>query len=218
MTSRTFTPIAVPKKEEEVRSPLHSAVLDGQLEEVEALLKSGVSRKECYGESAFHYASKIGDIRIIELLSRNGFEIDKKDNYYSGNSPLHLSCRHSCLDAVEFFLSKNANVCAQNNFGETPFHFACETGNLKIINLLINHHKMVGRGAEIDVCNLDGLTPLMFACMDSQLQSGALPVILDELQSKAPFDVDPVDLLDYSGKYCLYLTIMCNSRLTKYIL
>ena len=185
-------------------SSLHAAVQSGQFEDIETLLLSGaaLARDLCYGESAFHFAAKRGDVSIIQLLLNHGFNKDTKDSYYSGNSPLHLSCRHSCVEAVNFFFFQNADVCAQNNFGETPFHLACEAGNLDIIRLFINLGNTVGKGADLTARNEDGLTPLMYACMDSHVQSGALRVILDNLLNKENMaSVDPLELLHYAGRY-----------------
>jgi 26S proteasome non-ATPase regulatory subunit 10 len=185
-----------------IATPLHSAVQGGQLEDIELVLQSGATKEECfYGESAFHYAAKRGDVRIIKLLLNHGFDIDRKDRYYTGNSPFHLSCRHSCVAAVEFFLSENVDVCVQNNFGETPFHLACEAGNFEIVNLLIVYHRTYGKGADISARSTAGLTPLMYACMDPQMQNGLLKLILDNLPVlSSALSVNRVELLQYAGK------------------
>lgn len=187
-----------------IETPLHSAVQSGKLEDIELALQSGATHEECYGESAFHFAAKLGDVHILKLLLNHGFDIDKKDCYHTGNSPLHLSCRNSCAAAVDFFLSENVDVCVQNNFGETPFHLACEAGNLEIIHLLIDHHRSHGIGANIGVRNISGLTPLMYACMDPQMQNGVLQLILENLLMLSSEPVNSVELLQYAGKnfYC----------------
>jgi ankyrin repeat protein len=59
----------------------------------------------------------------------------------------------SDITVIDLLLRYQADPNAQNNFQETPFHFACKRGNPMIINLLLQNKAEVnavdkaGKGA-----------------------------------------------------------------------
>jgi len=80
--------------------------------------------KDNKGNEPVHYASWHRNKHLVELLIKNGADINCQNN--DGNSPLHLSCaaNDSSKDydeSFEKFLFENgSDVNLQNNLGKTP--------------------------------------------------------------------------------------------------
>ena len=73
--------------------------------------------------------------------------------------PLHMAVKEGDFELVEALLlsTNDTNVNVQDQNGDTPLHFAAETGNIKIVQFLLN------RGANVNLPDKDGITPLGWA-------------------------------------------------------
>lgn len=117
-------------KDKDGRSLLHLAVQEKKGDLLHLLLQKGmdVNIQDNYGytplafvaTSSVEYSSKTPNKELIEILLNNKADVNIKDK--NGNTILHLVAQHRFLDDVKFFISKGANVYAQNNQGETCFH------------------------------------------------------------------------------------------------
>ena len=79
---------------------------------------------------------------------------------YAGdlNEDLLAAVRKSDVAAVKALLDQGANVNAKTPYGATPLSYACDRGNLEIVNLLLE------RGAEVNAKDtFYGETPLGWA-------------------------------------------------------
>ncbi|GKT35408.1 Enolase, partial [Aduncisulcus paluster] len=87
--------------------------------------------------SALHYATHLGDAFIVAELLRAGAKVSAKGGR-SGNTPLHLACRHGNRGIVSALLYHGADPNALNKDKRTPMHFAAEDGDLRVIEMLLD--------------------------------------------------------------------------------
>ena len=94
----------------------------------------------------------------------NDFIIDVNDYRDENlNSNLHLAVKENIEKLVKYFLDKNYNPNEQNNFGDTPLHYAIQLKNKNIIQLLMND------GGDLNIQNKKGISP--FDLADRELRS-----------------------------------------------
>jgi ankyrin repeat protein len=86
-----------------------------------------------------------------------------------GNTPLHWAVSSNILSGVQFLIEAGANINAKNDRGQTPLFLA----KMRFEDYFDNSesHKdawpiaklLLSRGANIDTCDSEGLTPLLSA-------------------------------------------------------
>lgn len=110
-------------------SPLHIAVIYGQLRIVNVLINAGaevnavdrLKRLTPLHYAAFHNHPKI----MLFLLSRRA---DHNMADSDGNLPLHFAAANGCLSTVEMLLQHSANPDCLNKNWQTPLHLAAYAG------------------------------------------------------------------------------------------
>jgi ankyrin repeat protein len=120
----------------------------------------------------------------VKLLLANKANVNAKDN--NGNTTLHYAAMNGQTDVVELLLANNADVGATNRASETPLFWAArdafpwqEQRNNDLHQTWLNdlHQKwlksrqevaecLLAHGAEVDVVNYEGETPLRIAWHD----------------------------------------------------
>ncbi|CAB0038120.1 unnamed protein product [Trichogramma brassicae] len=106
------------------------------------------------GDSPLYLALAAENKDLVELLLRNDANPDLPNK--KGSTPLHLICRSRCKDSVEMFLkmcdelNQPLPIDAQNDWGDTPLHFAVEFRNLEATEWLLSH------GANPNLANTPG--------------------------------------------------------------
>ena len=127
--------------------------------------------------------------RTADLLRHNGADLDILG--VNGRNPLHAAARSRNFEMIRILIEYNpAFINARTKFGSTPLHLALEGHNVKddsVIRLLLDH------GADTNVQNQLGWTPLQFATRD-----GALEVVRLLLEHGAD-----VEVTNNSGKTAL---------------
>ncbi|XP_065674267.1 uncharacterized protein LOC136091183 isoform X2 [Hydra vulgaris] len=71
------------------------------------------------------------DIQIVELLLRNGADVNKLVS--NNDAPIHLAHRIGHKEAVGLLLQYGANILAQNSEGKTPLHCLLESTSVSNI-------------------------------------------------------------------------------------
>ena len=92
-------------------SLLHYAVIEGDLELVERLLKADVSiinNRSLEGTAPVHEASLNGDTECLELLLQYGANVELLDS--QGHTPLEYAVYAGQFDCAQFLLNAGANV------------------------------------------------------------------------------------------------------------
>lgn len=153
--------------DDEGGSPLHYAVLYGQLECARFLLESGanVMSTDNNGNTPLHYSAN----NCWSLLLEYGANIYVKNN--EDMSLLHcVAAKNDTLqflntcdkevcaknDNLEFLISHNLGIDDQDNEGNTPLHFAAD-GYVHNVQSLLDHK------ANINSINVRGETPCHIA-------------------------------------------------------
>jgi len=103
------------------------------------------------GDTALHLAVRRYDYGLIDLLIRNGLDIDARNS--RGQTPLILVSTNKNKKA-EQFIQAGANVHIPDNLGGTPLHYAARDFNRELVQSLIDH------GADVNARDIFGRSPL----------------------------------------------------------
>jgi len=111
-------------------SPLEKNICDyirsGDVKKVTDYLKAN-DKKDILDESGMglvHYTCDIGNANILEILLREGSNINLQDS--EGQTALHYAASCAHLDCVKLLLDKGAKCDIQDYEGCTPIDVACD--------------------------------------------------------------------------------------------
>ena len=82
-----------------------------------------------YGQTCYHWAAKLGDIKMLTLLLDYGKHHNQKD--FKGRTPLHLAAANNNKQICDFLLRNKANIHLLDNFGRN----AADVAGSKELNL-----------------------------------------------------------------------------------
>ncbi|XP_066457236.1 fibronectin type 3 and ankyrin repeat domains protein 1 [Eleutherodactylus coqui] len=176
---------------------LHRAVNMNDEDAVLKILQSGhvkVDIPDKLGFSPLMIAAQRGYFRIVQLLIDHGADMNKENG--SGKNSLILACFAGHLDVVEYLRQQGASWESRDKGGCTAMHSAVDGGNVKLIEWMIsdgcevdsrdsgskwtplmrvsavtgNTHvarRLIAAGADVNVKDKDGKTPLMVAALNN---------------------------------------------------
>ena len=123
--------------DDNINKKLYDAALDGEYEEVCALISSGASPQwtDDWG-SALHMAAGEGHVPVTRLLLDKGWELDLADNI--GWTPLHLAVGRGQVSMLQFLAGRGAEINTQDISKETPLHRAADVGEKAAVRLLLS--------------------------------------------------------------------------------
>lgn len=165
-------------------SLLHVACSRGFAKISELCLINGVKMNivDNEGATAFHYACYAGHSEIIKFFIKNGALFEQPIPNKSGNLyfTLHSACNRLHLDVVKMILNDedklNGSINLTDQTGATALFLICSKGlfellkpekfiiQLRIVELLIE------KGADLDLADETGSTPLHKACKRGNLK------------------------------------------------
>jgi len=137
------------------------------------------------GHTALHFAASSGKHEIVEILSKNGAEIDAVDSQHN-ETPLHLAVRHQHPLCVEVLLKLGADTSIKNARNRSPLHTAAMMGNPKIVKDVIELGK-----PNVNVVDDEGCSPLHFSIWAKN--ADACRVLVESKQADLEL-ADSVDL------------------------
>jgi len=134
--------------------------------------------EDVHGYQPSHYAAMHGFISGLEFLIKKGGSEALNARSRDGSTPLITAIQHERLEAMKYLLSHKASFSALAD-GYTPLHCALHSGNLPIIQEVLNS----GQAPQwINHISKEGGTALMLACeldsaelVEKLLSKGALP-------------------------------------------
>ncbi|MGC6366879.1 MAG: ankyrin repeat domain-containing protein [Candidatus Marinamargulisbacteria bacterium] len=180
------------KKDTYKRTPLHIAAKEGNLDNVQALIKDGadVNAKDEDKKTPLHIAAEEGNLDIVQALIKYGADVNAKDE--DEETPLHIAAEKGCVDIVKALIKNGADVNAKTNYyffpniAKTPLHIAAEEGNLNIVQVLIKS------GGDVNAKDQYGETPLHKAARNDHNVSKTLIAAGADVNAKDDFDSLPL--------------------------
>lgn len=109
-------------------TPLMACIRNKSVEMTELFLKYGANPNfsDSGGWYPLHFATDQGQWEIVELLVKNGAEIDRADDR-DGRTPLQVAITSSINDKrkfIDYFIKLGADINKPNKYGLTPLNFA----------------------------------------------------------------------------------------------
>ncbi|OQS03194.1 inversin protein alternative-like [Thraustotheca clavata] len=140
-------------------TPLHTAVLKGNLNTVRKLVARGlVNQCDHNGNTPLHHTCLVGRKKIAEVLLKSGAQVNAAND--EGNTPLHKAAIGGHLDCVELLLNYHANVLLKNKKCCLASDLAGWRMHTQVTALLQNHDEQAILAIEPDS---NGNTKLHFA-------------------------------------------------------
>lgn len=140
-------------------TPLILATLKGSLRICQMLIEHGanINARNLNGHTAVKYAGSKNHKELLQYLLDCGGDPNARDHI--GDTPLHRvssMTHHECLRILLTHPKSSAKILinAQNNFGNTPLHLACEEDDATGSLMLIDH------GASVEILNKEKASPL----------------------------------------------------------
>ena len=161
-------------------APVLDAAKRGDVESLKADLRSGADVNAAQGDgfTALHWAAKLGNREVAEILIAAGADIEATTRLGS-HMPLHVAAAAGQADVTEALLKAGAPVAVPTNTGARSVHFAAAAGDPATLEVLVAH------GADVDSVEPQwGQTPLMFAAaigrtaaVEALMEAGANPAV-----------------------------------------
>ena len=176
-----YVPSQVPGSSPHVEgsTAMHMTIGENHPLHVQALVDYGAAldARDVHGRTPLHIASIQGHHHLIKLLAPSQESFHFEDN--DGCTPLYYACKNSHLECFREFLVEIPDIChllkVANKFGTTPLsvrgdnnqailHIACDKGDLSVVK------KVLEAGADPNVTDELGCTPIYYACKNSHLE------------------------------------------------
>ena len=189
---------SVETKDQRGLTLLHVAAFQGHVKIVKILLSYGatIDAKDDLGNTPLMAAVSsnvpfLGEgypNTAIELLLSKGADIEAADN--AGFTPLHRAIEYRKFRVIKYLLKHHAHVNAKDNRGQSPLlttiSKCCKNKSSSFLDipefLLEIAEELLARGAQVDLSDKDGRTPLWWAVASGEekatkllLKHGALP-------------------------------------------
>lgn len=171
----------------------------GNLDELNNFITNGGNVNEKYDDkSLLHFAiDNCGKnyFEIIELLIKNGANINSNQSYYK-EIPLHRVCARirPNMSVVKLILENGSEVNAENITGKTPIFYCNFSFSVDLLNLLLNYDADI---KHTDKCNNTILHDDYVMCGDFDDFEEYLKVILSlglDINSKNNSGQTPLNL------------------------
>lgn len=111
-----------------------------------------------------HYAAKWEEEEICQLLLEAGASVHVLDTDMW--TPLHAASYSSCLEVAKLLLDRGADINAKTYSNLTPLHFLIRFSSSPEIEVI---QEFIQAGANLDVQDIHGYTPLMMAAEQGHL-------------------------------------------------
>ena len=133
-------------------SALHAAVVTGDAEEIEKLLKNGkvssdaLNSYDCSGSQPICEAAYHNRVEIMKLLlDHNDSDVNAINRL--GLTPAHIAAGiyFDSPDMINLLIAHNAGINRRSKDGRLPLHIAAETGHYRIVRALLQSNKLTDK-------------------------------------------------------------------------
>ncbi|XP_028848874.1 uncharacterized protein LOC114797835 [Denticeps clupeoides] len=93
-------------------------------------LKRNINKRNCYGETRLHLASRDGDLAFVTALIEAGIDVNKAD--HAGWTALHEASQQGFSAVVEVLLAAGADVNSMGAGCVTALHDAAQSGRSEV--------------------------------------------------------------------------------------
>ncbi|XP_067652983.1 uncharacterized protein [Haliotis asinina] len=140
-------------------TPVMWAAGKGHRDVVKFLVDRGadVSLVNGGGDNVLHFACRGGDLETVKLImSMNVVDINSRG--WNSRTPVLEAARYRHWDVVQFLVGGGADVSLVDSNGNNALHFACISGDLETVKLIVSMNVV-----DINVRNNDGQTAADYA-------------------------------------------------------
>jgi ankyrin repeat protein len=192
-------------KDKDGMTPLMMTIKARRMEMAVMLLEhmegEGLEAKDEQGRTAMHVAAQWGQAELVAVLVSKGAQVDVKDK--DGNTPLMMAIKAGRIEMARMLLEhmEGEGIEAKDEKGSTAIHLAAKCGRrftdkearTQLVAVLLS------KGAQVDVKDKDGITPLMLAIKRADIE--VAQVLLQHLEGEG------LEARDKQGRTALHLTV-----------
>lgn len=150
-----------------LQTALHLAVLTGQNEIVDALIKLGVdvTLRDHQGNTALHLSCKLGNFAAVQTIIKHlVHDVNKRNEIFNmrncdGLTCVHIAAMNRKFCILKYMFANGADINVSDaKSGRTALHNAVETNDVQLVNFLLSYSKI-----NVDCKTFSGETPLVVA-------------------------------------------------------
>ena len=151
-----------------VLNPLHAAAINNRTEVVQLFLEAGANPdcRDSFGATPLKHAAGKGHAAVVEILLSYGANPAIADNH--SNTPLMAAVRSGDIDTTSYLTTFSPScqsvLNTKNHRGECAILIAVQQNRREAVILLLH------AGADLEVADLNGWTPLIAACENGQTE------------------------------------------------
>jgi ankyrin repeat protein len=167
---------------------LHDSAREGNLEGVQALLRTGVDVNlvdNKYGKTPLCWATEYGQWEVAKLLLNRGADFNLADSI--GRKPLLCAARHGYKSIAQLLLDRGDTVTSKDKNGRNALSLAAKEGYTDVVRLLISF------GDDVNSNDIVNQTPLSLATKNGHLEivlllldKGADPNSMESSNNRSP--------------------------------
>ena len=123
-------------------SLLYAAVRDGNLEQVQTLIRNNENpmAKDYNDDSSLHYAVESGQVDILKYLIEE-VECPPGTRGWHGSTILHIAAQTKQFDVVQYLVESEKcrlDPSTEDEYGCSALYYACHSGDVEIVRYLID--------------------------------------------------------------------------------
>ncbi len=143
-------------------------------------------------QTSLQLVAGFGDTAAARLLLNRGVEISPKAG--EGNSALFAAVKGLNSTMLHWLLANGADANSHDSYNATPLSYAVILNNMEMVKALLP------KTTNINEQDIDGITPLMWACYNEHDNPAIIQALLDAGAAVKPEDKKGQTALDWALK------------------